>query len=585
MRLESVRLDHAAKVYVASGKLPMYPQLLGNTAVVSDELVTEDLFTSAPVYQCTCDARKTRWGIEEITRQGIPGVPEEKLAHLDPRGIVRVGSTVRFGDILVGKIAPKSRYDLTTEEKLLHSIFGSAGEDLMDASLTYPLHDPGMVSRVHHEFLDDGDVLVLVRIEVVVRRELRIGDVLEDGKGNRITVSGIVPAPEMPCVSARRVDVLLGPTSTLNLHRKIVLRGKTGPRAKKLGEGYGDEIRFEKVPLLFEDKCVVRSIGGPYGLISQMPLDSATHSGGQWVRLDTLTELWRQGYAMNARELVSIKCDAIEGRTRAYEALLLGTPVPFGIPETTRHFGTLLRALCHSLTFRTEGGEEKAFTEEDPGSVVSLAVKGATRQDVESWSAGEVPKPETINYRTYRPVPGGLFCERIFGPEREWECTCGKYRGMKYKGKVCERCGVTVMHSRVRRSRLGQITLAWPVVHCWYVPTLAEMFDLKLEQFRQILCGAAELTADLPLVIRSGPLAVKEALERRGVNLGGFIIETLPVLPPDLRPLVLLDNGNFATSDLNALYRRILNRNQRLGKLIRLGAPETILRNECQMLQ
>jgi DNA-directed RNA polymerase subunit beta' len=277
----------------------------------------------------------------------------------------------------------------------------------------------------------------------------------------------------------------------------------------------------------------------------------------------------------------------------------------------------------------------------------------ASPYDIRSWSFGEVKKPETINYRTYRPEKDGLFCERIFGPEKDWECACGKYRGMKYKGMNCDRCGVKVTHSRVRRKRMGHIELAAPVVHIWFfkampsrLGTLLDMRTTALERIiyfqdyvvvdpgdtplmeRQLLTedefrkaretyGSATFEADmgaeavrkllmrLDLVTLSKQLReeltqtsskqkvkdltkrlkVVEALRDSDNKPEWMVLECIPVIPPDLRPLVLLDSGNFATSDLNDLYRRIINRNNRLKKLVDLNAPEVIIRNEKRMLQ
>jgi DNA-directed RNA polymerase subunit beta' len=277
----------------------------------------------------------------------------------------------------------------------------------------------------------------------------------------------------------------------------------------------------------------------------------------------------------------------------------------------------------------------------------------ASPNDIRSWSFGEVKKPETINYRTYRAEKDGLFCERIFGPERDWECFCGKYRGIKYKGMICERCGVKVTHSRVRRKRMGHINLAAPVVHIWFfkaMPSrLGTLLDVKTsdlekvvyfqdyivvdpggskldkkqllteEEYRRAVeeygdtgfrasMGAEavrELLSTLDLDGESAQLheAIKKTnskqkikdLSKRlklidSIRGGGndpqwMVLEVIPVIPPDLRPLVLLDSGNFATSDLNDLYRRIINRNNRLKKLIDLNAPEVIIRNEKRMLQ
>lgn len=292
----------------------------------------------------------------------------------------------------------------------------------------------------------------------------------------------------------------------------------------------------------------------------------------------------------------------------------------------------------------------------------AVRISLASPHDIRSWSFGEVKKPETINYRTYRPEKDGLFCERIFGPEKDWECACGKYRGMKYKGMICDRCGVKVTHSRVRRKRMGHIELAAPVVHIWFfkampsrLGTLLEMKTTSLEKiiyFQDYVVvepGETGLKAQQLLTedeyrrareqfgdqfeAGMGAEAIKKLLEKldlvalskklrddlfalnqkekpskqkqrdlvkrlkvveslRDSGLGGpankpewMVLECIPVIPPDLRPLVLLDSGNFATSDLNDLYRRIINRNNRLKKLVDLNAPEVIIRNEKRMLQ
>ncbi len=285
----------------------------------------------------------------------------------------------------------------------------------------------------------------------------------------------------------------------------------------------------------------------------------------------------------------------------------------------------------------------------DYGSVKILL---ASPNDIRSWSFGEVKKPETINYRTYRPEKDGLFCERIFGPERDWECACGKYKGTKHKGIICDRCGVKVTHSRVRRKRMGHINLAAPIVHIWFfkalpsrLGTLLAMKTADLEKVilfqeyvvtdpgqtplkdRQVLSeedyrsarekyggdfdagmGAEAVKIlleklDMDAAVRelreglkktnskqkikdiTKRLRLVENLRTSGNRPEWMVMDVIPVIPPDLRPLVLLESGNFATSDLNDLYRRIINRNNRLKKLIDLNAPEVIIRNEKRMLQ
>ncbi|MCU0665795.1 MAG: DNA-directed RNA polymerase subunit beta' [Candidatus Omnitrophica bacterium] len=282
----------------------------------------------------------------------------------------------------------------------------------------------------------------------------------------------------------------------------------------------------------------------------------------------------------------------------------------------------------------------------------SISVKIASPQTIKSWTKGEVKKAETINYRTLKPEKDGLFCEKIFGPVRDWECNCGRYKGIKFKGIACDRCAVTVDRSSVRRERMGHIDLAAPVTHIWFfkaVPSrLSALTDIGLRDLEKVIyyeeyvvvdpgtsplkknellteeeyqealvkyganfkakIGAEairDILKDLDIEalcrnIRRSLEKSKEALSNRkglktlriledfkksGNRPEWMILEILPVIPPDLRPLVPLDGGRFATSDLNDLYRRVINRNNRLKKLIELNAPEIIIRNEKRMLQ
>ena len=283
----------------------------------------------------------------------------------------------------------------------------------------------------------------------------------------------------------------------------------------------------------------------------------------------------------------------------------------------------------------------------------SIQIGVASPEKIRSWSYGEVTKPETINYRTQKPEMGGLFCERIFGPTKDWECHCGKYKRIRYKGVICDKCGVEVTKSKVRRDRMGHIELAAPVSHIWYfkgVPSrIGLMLDMSPKALEQVLYFACHVVLDpgeTPLLYKQviserekfeleseygvgsfrtgmGAEAIKELLmaidlEKESVeikkiieeNTSGqkriravkrieiiesfrksgnrpewMILDVLPVIPPELRPMVQLDGGRFATSDLNDLYRRVINRNNRLKKLMEMGAPEIIIRNEKRMLQ
>src|SRR5208282_3917067 len=288
-----------------------------------------------------------------------------------------------------------------------------------------------------------------------------------------------------------------------------------------------------------------------------------------------------------------------------------------------------------------------------PQSFDQIRISIASPDRIHSWSFGEIKKPETINYRTFKPERDGLFCARIFGPIKDYECLCGKYKRMKFRGIICEKCGVEVTLAKVRRERMGHIELASPVAHIWFLKSLPSriglMVDLTLKELEKILYfesyvvlepGTTDLkmhqllTEDQLLAKQDefgedqfdagiGAEAIKkilgkisldeekvrlrgelkettseakrkklvkrlkliESFAESGAKPGWMVLDVVPVIPPELRPLVPLDGGRFATSDLNDLYRRVINRNNRLKRLIELHAPDVIVRNEKRMLQ
>ena len=283
-----------------------------------------------------------------------------------------------------------------------------------------------------------------------------------------------------------------------------------------------------------------------------------------------------------------------------------------------------------------------------------IRISIASPERILKWSYGEVTKPETINYRTLKPERDGLFCERIFGPTKDWECACGKYKRVRHKGIICERCGVEVTDSKVRRQRMGHIKLAAPVSHIWFlkgIPSyLGLLLDMSLKDLEQVIYFNSYVVIDpadsefakhqllteeeyddfisehedSELKVGIGAEAIKEMLSEIDIKKDAedmraeldkgvsnvqrksklikrlrlvdslissetdptwMVMDVLPVAPPDLRPMVQLDGGRFATSDLNDLYRRVINRNNRLQRLLEMGAPEIIVRNEKRMLQ
>jgi len=292
----------------------------------------------------------------------------------------------------------------------------------------------------------------------------------------------------------------------------------------------------------------------------------------------------------------------------------------------------------------------KQVSQEEEFDAIKVGLASSER--IRSWSFGEVKKPETINYRTFKPERDGLFCSKIFGPVKDYECLCGKYKRLKHRGVICEKCGVEVTLSSVRRERMGHIELASPVAHIWFLKSLPSrlglVLDMNLRDIERVLYYEAYVIIDQGLTnleigsilseesyhekleefgddftAKMGAEAIKELLIKLDLNaisknlkdelkstdsdtkikkiakrlkvIDAFIksfnkpewmvLDVLPVLPPELRPLVPLDGGRFATSDLNDLYRRVINRNNRLKRLIELKAPEIIVRNEKRMLQ
>src|SRR5437762_4294924 len=282
----------------------------------------------------------------------------------------------------------------------------------------------------------------------------------------------------------------------------------------------------------------------------------------------------------------------------------------------------------------------------------SIRIRLASPDGIRGWSHGEVTKPETINYRSFKPEKDGLFCEKIFGAVKDWECNCGKYKRIRYRGVICDRCGVEVTQAKVRRERLGHIELAVPVSHIWYfkgVPSrIGHLLDMSIRDLERVLYYESYVVIDpgnsglkqkdlltedqmdevmgdasVNMTAKMGGEAVRELLQmidleelcaelraqakietsiqrkrevlkrlrvaeafrHSGNRPEWMILQVIPVLPPDLRPLVPLEGGRFATSDLNDLYRRVINSNNRFKKLMEIRAPEVILRNEMRMLQ
>lgn len=670
--------------------------------------------------------------------------------------------------------------------------------------------DVAILDKASGDELGPGVIRSII-VKVAQIRKVQVGDKLAGRHGNKGVIAKVMPVSDMPYTTdGTPVDLIISPLSVLarmnlgqllEVHLGLALSkkgekaalpvfdkiddklianeleaqglpadgklqlidGKTGePFEEKTVVGTGYILKLKH---MIEDKTHARSTG-PYSLVTQQPLGGKAQMGGQRLGEMEVWALETHRAAHTLQEMLTIKSDDIVGRAQAFGAIVKGEPIPEAkVPES---FKVLIRELNSlGIAINVEGVRSEIIEGEEVDSqvkgggknqdpltqlknlddVTSLQIRLASPENIKAWSRGEVTKPETINYRTLKSEKDGLFDEKIFGPTKDWECYCGKYKRIRYKGVVCDKCGVEVTESRVRRERMGHISLAAPTAHVWYFkgapskislllglpPRAVEQVvyfarylvmnidegerknalrileDIKTEKltearqifkekralvkeeaearaektkarikdkdqlglalnevelekrkkettinederntisrteelfgklinvvrevskfgflseeefdqlanygvsdFVEVSMGAEALLAllksvdldkeakeireELKTIKGKGARYVKltkrikiiEGMRKSNTDPSWMILKELPVLPPDLRPMVQLSGGRFATSDLNDLYRRVINRNNRLKHLIGLGAPEIILRNEKRMLQ
>ena len=579
----------------------------------------------------------------------------------------------------------------------------------------------GVIARVMPEedmpFLPNGTPVEIVLNPLGVPSRMNVGQILETHLGWAGQALGLKFA----------APVFEGPSEGLiKEHLRdagLPESGKTRLYDGLTGRAFEQEVTVGiiymlKLNHLVDDKIHARSIG-PYSLVTQQPLGGKAQFGGQRFGEMEVWALEAYGAAHILRELLTVKSDDVFGRAKIYESIVKGeSAMNPGLPESFNVLVRELQALCLDVELlnkqhSSDGhrginlfdpsvapaplpagdfnpamggfGSQNPFASAAAQRVTampdfdSVRIGLASPEKIRGWSFGEVTKPETINYRTFKPERNGLFCTAIFGPEKDWECLCGKYKRMKHRGVICEKCGTEVTHSRVRRERLGHIELAAPCSHVWYFKVLPShlslLLDIKVSDLERVLYYEASVVVetDNPDVLPAGtvlggdelsnsrddkersfdftplmgkgryevlprlstvddvfevtvlmgaesikellrkiqaePLAEKlredmkhetsvqkrrktaqrlrvvESFRKSGNKPEWMILEVLPIIPPELRPLVPLDGGRFATSDLNDLYRRVINRNNRLKRLLEQRAPDVIVRNEKRMLQ
>ncbi len=502
----------------------------------------------------------------------------------------------------------------------------------------------GVIARIVPEedmpFLPDGTPVEMILNPLGVPSRMNVGQILETHLGWAAKTLGFsVETPIFNSATEEKISELLLSAGLPEDGKVQLYDGQTGePFQGRTTCGY---IYMMKLYHLADDKIHARSVGS-YSLVTQQPLGGRAQFGGQ--RFGEM-EVWAlEGYGASnlLQEMLTVKSDDIIGRKKVYESIVKDQD--FDYYQSPESFNVLMNEL------KGLGFDIKIIRRSDGKEAVSIRL--ASPETIKASSHGEVKKPETINYRTFKAEKDGLFCEKIFGPVKDWECACGKYKKVKYRGIVCDRCGVEVTTSDVRRSRMGHIALMAPVSYVWIFKSVSNwmgtLLDMSQNQLELVLYFERYLVldpADSPYQVKSlisekeyqeakkkypglkaeiGAAAIKELLQkidlekerehllkqlekdrtgqgqrrsiikklkliegllRTNTKPEWMITDVIPVIPPDLRPLLPLEGGRFATSDLNDLYQRIINRNNRLKRLLKLRAPDIIIRNEKRMLQ
>ncbi len=647
--------------------------------LVSEKLIKENILTSVHIQIYETEIRDTRYGREMLTKQP-PGAEESALSLLDSDGIVKVGAWVNSGDILVGKMTPKATR-LSPEDKLLQVLTGQddrSGVNYEDTSFRLRPGSAGRITRVQRLSRAKGDpmprgVHEIVKVEVTTKRRAKVGDKLSGRHGNKGTISRIMPEEDMPFMpDGTPVEMVLsslGVPTRLNLGQILEthlgwaaktlgisvisppfdgpdrsqikgLLGKAGLPASGMSKVYdgrtGRSVDTDvtvgyqymlKLIHLVDDKIHARSTG-PYSLFTQQPTGGKAHFGGQRFGEMETWALEAYGAAYTLRELLTVKSDDVVGRRKMYESLLEGSdsaPAPF-MPEALRKLILCLRGVAFDMKPLSKSAEDAISNVDDMAAMsIALASPGKIRDE---WSYGAV-HTESAMWENHQPVSGGLFCEKIFGTIRDWQCQCGKLSGKQHKGEICNECGVEVGPASMRNERMGHIDLAVPVCHSWVMAAkpnpIAVLLDMEPDdvvkiahyeayvvadagdtdlQYKQVLSekeynakrkehgeeafqagtGASvirELLGKVDLAELAGSLddpqkkRMVEAFQNSGIKPEWMVLECLSIIPPGMRPTRHLEGGGIATLDLNELYTRVISRNNKYKELAAIGGEET----------
>jgi len=569
------------------------PNLRGEAALVSRDLSAPGRLSGSGLDNVVVSLRISPLGLDELTAEP-PDVKPDLCGALASDGIVLPGKTVEPGDLLVGISTPRTEESLTPEERLLRAIFGEKFPDRRDESFRWAGRHPARVLSVHISTAASEPFEIAWHPVRVVQNV-----VLRYGERARVSISLATTDP------LETGDVLHGPDGTRAVvcgtqdeHVTDVLVGPDHPWA---AEGPTRTIGVRLSPDERSRSAVHARATGQYSLVTQLPVWTDASDPGQPVRLTDLVWLLRHGASRTAVEIHAFRSDFIDGRLGFYRLLIEGGTSLGNVPlppseeasslesaslEAVRNWGRLLRAACVEPVLH---GDRLSFRAIDDEQVLAA-------------SFGEVRNSATVNLRTRLPVPAGLACQSIFGPVRDHACGCGRYRSSRHAGEVCPKCGVEVTESKVRRRRMGHIELGAPMVHPWYGDRLADALGLDHGTLTDIIHGRCHVVRDgdrdefvLPSAGMTPHLdedrlctsveALRLLFARRGKDIPrGALLRRLPVLPADLRP-VIVHEERMHVSALSAPYRQVVSRASRLRRLITLEATPEVIRNERTQLQ
>lgn len=575
-KMKVTRMNDKVGYKILTAVMPWGGIVAPNVALVSDAIVNGRKLESVIIEKIAVTI-----GLDEELSNDVPNRSEKDSNFFEKRStnsIIKIGETVSFGDVFVSK-CKQTALARTPEQKLLQGIFGAQAV-VENTSVLMPLRDSGTVVDV----VIDGKQIF---IYVMIKRPLCVGDVLNNDKGQEFIIARIIPHKQMPRISTQsdeRVSIVVTPPTIfkekleqVNIvsHKErpteLLLTAQKYKAGKTQWHGTGEQallgiVPFWKKELLIEEKSWATSTANRYLLSKQL-------MQGVVINNNFINNLYASQLPHFLQETLTLRSDDVENFPKAHAAIAYSEAFPKpSTPISVKQYILLLQSF--GLSVKVDAGK--------------LVISKMTDVEMLALSNGEVKIPETINYKTSKPEPDGLFCQRIFGTVNHYACGCGKYKGITYKDFVCERCGVKVEDNAVRDTKMGHLRLVVPVVHPLFTLENA-VFMSFLDHNDNKFVNDDELASyekQFALLTSNKGKEFSGEIFTGGAGNADALMNTLLILPVGLRPLFLGgEKYTWLTDDLNDLYRRVVIRNNRLKRLIEIKAPSVILCNEIRMLQ